>query len=568
MKKLNFFFAAVAGFALAGCSSDEYVGTPTENLVSNKVAINFGSDAQATTRGEADANVVSKLKGQFIIYGVKQNASESNFADVFPSYRLWNKSPEGAQDISNTQGWEYVGNSGTSNLGAGNISLDNDQTIKYWDYNSDTYRFVAGSPVSAFTFNKDENGVITSAAVSGIGGHIKRNPGTTPLDGAVYVSAPIITPKASYGNPVTFTFTGQQALVRVGLYETIPGYSVEKILFYYYDINNEKWVKSETGNIILNSTTNENYFTGGTDLQATVTFDWDNLTATMSNPTGTTETSNQWHGGAFTGVPATNSSASTLAELYGTAVDMQQSGYFPVLPTPTGIDAAPVLIYCDFTLKAEDGSNETINVSGATAAIPAAFTQWKVNHSYTYIFKISDKSGASGEGLYPIVFDAVVQGELDNRNGFITTISTPAITSYQPGSPFTTVEDDVIKSTGIKYVPNEPIYVTVHNGELKELTAYNTPEAEGMIRVYKLTVPYDGAIDKNNPTESDLQINRPASGSAFTSEIPTSDWTLHNETITSGKYMTFTPDEAGYYAVEYINTASPASYAYKVIIVE
>ena len=70
----------------------------------------------------------------------------------------------------------------------------------------------------------------------------------------------------------------------------------------------------------------------------------------------------------------------------------------------------------DYTLVSEDGSNETIKITGATVKVPAKYTNWQPNYIYTYIFKITEdtngSTGGSSTGLHPIVFDAMVTEDL------------------------------------------------------------------------------------------------------------------------------------------------------------
>lgn len=76
----------------------------------------------------------------------------------------------------------------------------------------------------------------------------------------------------------------------------------------------------------------------------------------------------------------------------------------------------------DYTLISTDGSDETIKVTGATAKIASDYTNWTANKSFTYIFKISDKTnGSTGgtgttAGLYPIEFDSVIAEEGTGNN--------------------------------------------------------------------------------------------------------------------------------------------------------
>ena len=569
MKTKYFFFAALAVGVLASCSSDELVGenSPT-NLTQENNAISFSGEQQAMTRATT-ADDLAKLNGQFVIYGVKSGTNAgSDLQKVFTNYRLWNKHSTGAANTTNSEGWEYVGTHGATGLGMGNISLNQDQSIKYWDAAAADYRFVAGSPVNSFSYTVDANNNITHVTVTGIDAHINANPidvsGTTALShSAVYVADPKIVLPANYGQPVVFSFTGQQALVRVGVYETIPGYDVTTINFYPYNADGSGWANTAVRNIVLNSLTDATYFAGGANMTATLTYDWrvPNYTFAYNAEAGTT--SRSWYGGAFNaGVPAKVSTTTDYTQLYGVDKDINPAtAYFPVLPTASAKEATALVIKCDYTLTSTDGSGETIIVKGATAAIPAAFAHWEKNHAYTYLFKITDKTASEAGILAPIVFDAVVVDGRNNRDGFITTVSVPSITSYQSQSPFTTVEDDVVKSTGIKYKTNQPIYVTVQdntNGALKSLSTLNDgAPTVGMIKVYKLS---------DEKMESDLQVTRPnASESDPNTYIPDTDWTLHTKTIPAGRYMQFQAAATGYYAVEYINSVSPVSYVYKVI---
>lgn len=591
MRTKYFFFAALAVGALASCSSDEFMGENNSPGTQSQgiQAIDFGSGARNMTRSTGDD--ITKLAGNFMVAATKTVGSSTQ--KVIDNYKVWNKASDATDNTTNRYGWEYVGNDGTKNLGEGKISLEKNQSIKYWDLSASAYHYVAGSPTKAFEFLFGTGNVITGAKITGIRAHVSANPKTdangtaiagdvTPI-GAVYVADPIILDPngdhtggsgKNYENAVKFNFTGQQALVRVGIYETIPGYHVTSINFYPYDKTNNNWstTASTYHNVILNSLSNADYFLGGT-LNATLTYNWN----ATPNPTysftynGATHSSNSWYGGSFylsEKKPMLTTSSATKSEMdrfFGTDKEMQESGYFPVMPTATGATNSPLVLKCDFTLTSDDHSGETIEVKGATAAIPANFSQWEINHAYTYLFKISDKTAGAQGVLYPIQFDAMIVDGKNNRDGFITTVSVPSITSYQFASPYTNLENDQVNEVGIKYVTNEKIYVTVQDnatGELKPLAALATPVAKGMIKVYYLGT--------DELTESDLQVNRPKEDDTIkpVTDIPTTAWSLHGKSFSNPYYMTFTANTAGFYAVEYVNTDSPVSYAYKVIKVE
>ena len=550
MKK--YIFLAASALALASCSSDDFLGdTPGSTPTSANSAINFGGDAGKITRATSNEGTPQKmLDGQFLVYGVKKT-SETQLVSVFPNYSVWY---DGAKNTtSNTDGWEYVGTDKAANLGIGKITLEKDQTIKYWDYSASEYRFVAGSPIDAFNFDvpvvsasKD----IKSATVSTLAGHINPNEAGPALEtNPVYIAAPVKIGKDDYQKPVTFTFQRQQSMVRVGLYETIPGYFISDIKFYAYDTDS-KFIVSKGNNIILTSATAD-YFVGGSNVSGIVTYNWDTPSYSFEYTENTNlKKSKNWYAGKL-GTLATTSSEPKVDILYGTDKDMSTTGYFTVLPTQA-TTASPILIKCDYTLNSDDGSGETIKVTGATAAIPAAYSKWEANTRYTYLFKISDKTnGYTGTdpdktGLYPITFDAVVK---DEKQGTITTVATPSITTYQEGS--------VVENGGIKYVAGKEIKVTVTdntNGDIKILSKDGS--SVGNVAVYKLT---------KERTEADLQL---------ASITQTEFVTKNKQTITLGeesKSFTFTPDAEGYYAIQYLTTAATegtqAAYAYKVVYV-
>lgn len=538
MKK--YIFLAAAALTLASCSSDDFLGdTQGSTPTSANSAINFGGDAGKITRAtsnEGDDHV--KLDNQFKVYGVKK--TNEKFVTVFKDYSvLYNEN----LTTSNTNKWEYV--------------KDN-QTIKYWDYSASEYRFVAGSPILAFNFKVPSDGTtvnIESATITGLGGHIEANTSETANTfNPVYVAEPKVVAKADYKNTVQFNFVRQQSMVRVGFYETIPGYFVSEVHFYAYDTDDKTLKVSTSNNVILTSAT-DGYFVGGSNLTGTVTYDWKSTTPSYTYKYDDTNLvkSQNWYAGEL-GTLATKSSEPKVNILYGTDKDMSTTGYFTVLPTPSETEASPILIKCDYTLNSDDLSGETIKVTGATAAIPAAYSKWEPNTRYTYLFKISDKTnGTTGDpnnpkddpaGLYPITFDAVVTEMTDKTQGTTTTVATPSITTYQEGS--------VVDNT-IKYVAHKKIDVTVTESKSgTKLDLSTTGSAVGHIAVYKFTDPI---------TEAEVQVK----GTTGVGVKEVTDGSV------ADNVYSFTPDGEGYYAIQYLTTAAdgdkPAAYTYKVVYV-
>lgn len=553
----KYFLYAASVLALASCSSDDFLGENSGNGQNASSAINFGGDAGKITRATSNTgNAAQMLDGQFKIYGVKKT-TDGKLKSVFVNYSVWDAVANNT--TSNTNGWEYVGTKEGATYGTGNISLDKDQTIKFWDYSASEYRFVAGSPISAFTFNVPSDGTtknIESATITGLGGHIVANTTETANTfNPVYVAEPKVVAKADYKNTVQFNFVRQQSMVRVGFYETIPGYTITDIKFYEADGT------TPTGNNIILYSSEDGYFVGGTNVSGTVTYDWTAPSYTFKyTENENLKKSKNWYAGKLGTLE--NKSTAKVELLYGTDKDMSATtGYFTVLPTQVAT-ASPILIKCDYELTSDDVSGETINVTGATAAIPAAFSKWEANTRYTYLFKISDNTnGTTGDptnpddpaGLYPITFDAVVQ---EVEQGTTTTVATPSITTYQEGS--------VVGNT-IEYKTDKPIYATVAGETTGTLNGLKTNGTEiGNVQVYKLS---------KERTEADLQIKAIANdelkdGNKITTEVPTTD--LGN--FEANKYLKFTPKAEGYYAIQYLTKeavgTTPAAYTYKVVYVK
>lgn len=567
----KYFLYAASALALASCSSDDFLGENSGNGQNASSAINFGGNAGKITRATQNTGTPQEmLDYQFKVYGVKKMSENGvdKFEPSFTNYSVWYD--DAKNTTSNTNGWEYVGTKGTPH-GNGNVTFKDDQYIKYWDYAAEEYHFVAGSPIDAFTYNRNEDVAVAgmkipSATIFGLAGHITANKEGTPLEtNPVYVATPIVVKKENYQKPVKFEFNRQQAMVRVGIYETIPGYSITEIKF--HEATGEK----TSNNIILTSATPD-YFVGGNGITGTVKYDWATAKPSYTfeyTDNGQLKKSSNWYAGFFEPhqKPLATTSTADVATLYGADADMSSTnGYFTVIPTPSATTAAPILIKCDYTLTSDDFSGETIKVTGATAAIPAAYSKWDVNTRYTYLFKISQNTnGYTGDdpnkaGLYPITFDAAVKESTDAMQGTVTTVSTPSITTYQKSS---------VTNASVEYKTGEAIYATATDKDGKEYTL-KTDGTVGNVQVYKLS---------KERNEAELQVlaivNAEIKDENKTqTTVPTTEITVGNVKLAANKYLSFTPDAAGFYAIQYLVQAAaadgstPAVYAYKVVEVK
>ena len=449
MKKSYLILAAMVSVALTGCMNDEYLGETPKTGESTTDAIQFGSGFNAMTRANITGNdAATLLNNEMKVYGVKKDKATETYKGVFANFTMKFDATK-SDNAEYNDGWYYAG------IG--------DQTIRYWDYSSPGYHFVAGSPVANFTYAVDgTTGDIKAATITGLGGRLNHETTVASTQKPVYIAEPVDmvkpTPAGTKYGEVQFTFKSMQSKVRVGIYETIPGYNITSITFYNNDAT-----PVESNYITLNSATAK-YFQGGGSVTGSVTYDWTTSPASYNFTYSETGIQNAkyWEGGKYAAGVKASKSTDPVADLYGADDSRDENGYFTVMATPSAVAATPLTIKCDYTLTSEDNA-DVINVTGASATIPAAYTKWAANTAYTYLFKITDNTnGTTGDkpedptGLYPITFDAVVVNVADAGQivGTETTVSTPSITVTQ---------DNNVVEGGITY-STSPITVTVMSG--------------------------------------------------------------------------------------------------------
>lgn len=403
----------------------------------------------AATRGTAtDA---AKLNNKFIVYGWKTiGTTESN---VFKFYSVTYNGNVGST-TTNTNGWDYVDNISEPTSGTGVK-----QAIKYWDYSASQYDFIAWSCTGGTSLK--ELKTLTDAEREGSLYKEKAlyfEPATASDAAGIYIADQNTVEKTSYKNAVSFTFRNMAAKVRLGIYETVPGYSVKDVKFYTTSSN-----VATDGKAYLFSAAAE----FGSSANVTVKFRTDNKAVVSSDITSkvayadfgtfTAEGDAEYKEDGSVYLGRTSNTAS-----YG-------SGFQYVYPTTC---TSALQLKLDYTLVAKDGYGEEIQVKGATATVPVQYADWKENFSYTYLFKITDQSGTPGtegtdpKGLYPVTFDALVTSEDGKSQETVTTIETYAITTFQNGS--------TVDANGT-YVADKPVYVSVKYNETNQiLSASNT----------------------------------------------------------------------------------------------
>ena len=540
---------AVAILLMASCSEESYVGN--KNLVNqetDKGAIAFGAGSSAITRSASyGADAAALLNNRFVVGGFKKTGE--TYSQAFDNYAVkWFVNTAG-KTASNTSDWEYVGVTPLSP-----VSGVSSQTVKYWDFSTTSYDFIAYSTGTSTEVNGTPSaGEVQVVAIN----HDNKGTAAFTLKGAsndlagCYIADMVTVDKINYGKEVQLTFHSLASKVRMAIYETVPGYSVQNVHFY-----------TDDQTAIANNTTISNtdatlfganaFHSGGL---YTITFpttgsankenaDYNKAHVAIS---GQDVSSTQSFGtlNYTTGKLGTSSASPTFA---GTSSPY----YVSVLPNGNG---SVLEMRVNYELLSDDGSGEVITVHGAKALIPAAYTKWLPNYAYTYLFKISDNTNGwtstvtdDPAGLYPITFDAVVLDEVvsTNEQTTITTVAMPCITTYQKGHVYTDGPEYAASTTN-------PIYVQVMvngalkgdlgtNGQLYTLSAA-TSEAEVLNALSIQTATTQTSITGRNG----LTLTQATSDATITA-IPGVDG--KNIQVTAGQAASFTAT-AGNYAYVY-----------------
>lgn len=568
MKKYLIF--AASALALASCSSDDFLGENPGTAQNATTAINFGGEAGKITRAiQEGATAASTLKKHFVVFGDKTyTATPEKTQAVYDHYDVeWIGDEAGKKTQTNQHGWEYVGNTPNKNS---SLATDAKQSIKYWDYSASEYNFAAFS-LGDLTDPTDpyKNQLIHDATGTSTTGNVKiskiaEKATKYTVEGAVeditklYISDRITakpngtTPDIKYQDAVKFNFRALKTLVRMGIFETVNGYSVKNVKFYKSD-------NTKNDNPSLYATDKNIPAGKGT---ATITFG------------ASTTTDGSYNKALVAWTSSTNNKDITFGNLKLTGAESKEDAtkqylgrtsadaslpedYNTVIPSA---EIGALTLKVDYTLVSTDGSKEEIKVTGATAVVPAEYTKWQPNYSYTYIFKISDKTngstgtpGTNPAGLYPIVFNAVVTETENGIQNTITTEETPSITTYAKGNKI----NDEYKST-------DNIYACVTDattGQNVDLYANNAGAFTYYAQLYKLTTgdniteaEAEAVINATGMTlggktlEKDRAYATDALDSHFVEKIDATDATDGVEI--SGKFFKFKVD-AGTYVFAY-----------------
>lgn len=526
----KFFIAAASALALASCSSDDFLGEIQGNEQNGATsAINFGGDTGKITRAKSTGSDAAGLLGNnFVVVGFKGNKTDvaNNETYAFDHYNVNFGIGTANSTESNRAGWEYVNQDmnvkGTKPAASLAQSGATQQTIKYWDHSCKYYDFIA--------FSMGKGSASKYATPTAVNKADLKNAAYT-LTGDVntlsecYISDMKTVEEKDYGKTVSMSFRHPASKVRMALFETVPGYVISDVKF--YDATNT--TPTTDGTLIgtfNNSGTLTVYFpTTGIVNKDNKDYNKAHVKFTASTAAGETATLSSKGFGA---VKYGNQDEGTILE--GNKYLSQNAakpsycgdGYQNVLPSEGA--ASAITLRIDYKLTSVDGSKETINVKGATATVPAEYTEWKSGFAYTYIFKISQdtngSTGGSSTGLTAISFNAVVVD--DEANGFqetITTVSDNSITTYG-------YKDNKVTTGGNEYADGSDIYATVYVPAAGETAA----KTDAPQKLYTVTLEADATQTINEASVANALVNG-------TNNATDKTWTVKDE---NGKKMVVT----------------------------
>lgn len=496
----KFFIAAASTLAIASCSSDDFLGEIQGNEQNGATsAINFGGDTGKITRATSTGNAAADLlENNFVVVGFKGSKTDeaNNETYAFDHYNVNFKNGSAFSTESNRAGWEYVNQDmkvkGTEPAASLAQSGATQQTIKYWDHSCKSYDFIAfsmgkGAASKYATPTHVDKAHLATAAYT-----LSGNVNTLS---ECYISDMKTVTEPNYNKTsVSMSFRHLASKVRMALFEIVPGYVISDVKF-YTDATSTTTDNTE-GTLIgkfNNSGTLTVFFpTTGTDHATEKDYNKAHVRFTKSTTAGETGVLNHKGFGAVNynnQAEGTISAGKTYLSQNAAEPSYCGAGYQNVLPSEGA--ASAITLRIDYKLTSVDGSNETINVKGATATVPAQYTEWKSGYAYTYIFKISqDTNGSTGgtsTGLTAISFDAVVVD--DEANGLqetITTVSDNSFTTYG-------YKDNKVTTNGNEYVNGTDIYATVYVPAAGE-TAAKTVAPQ---KLYTVTLE-DGATQTIN----------------------------------------------------------------------
>ncbi len=576
-KNQSCLLAAAIGITLAGCSDDA-----TEQLASQNVqqqtptAILFSNVANTVTRA-SHTESAALLKNSIVFFGDKTTSAGATNT-IFDNYRLQYTAGSAGKTETNVNDWEYVGLTSLKNAV---------QDVKYWDYTSTNYNFVAAAGLGTKETITDANGMKIHVA------------SPSAMD-SIYIADRITVQPTDYNKTVQFQFRRLGARMRIGFYETVPGYAIKNLIFYYVGAPSGNKILGVGGAFPLSGAYNVTY---GDDNVATVKFNGGSNVTGWSSQFGEldytyAESKVSGEDNKYIDEKGKLTASQVKKFLSGTSaqptyakgsytIDGKEnttSDYKPILPNEN--NTLKMQLRVDYTLVALDGSGDEIKVRDAYVSVPVEYLQWKPNHAYTYIFKISDKSnGYTGKnddssinpetgGRDPQPDNGGGDNDPDKESGTDEVIP-PYVPDPSYPDPYIPDPDDPekqIPNPDVPLVPN-PEYPTGPEGDQhdpsnpvptpKDPLNPDQPDPDDPAGLYPITFDAVVVDTEENKHETITSVTTPS----ITTYSPTSSVTVNGEykvgeNITLSIQDGMTPDQWQYLSVDDEITENKAAQLY------
>ncbi len=343
---------------LPSCSTDDPESSlPTPDL---ETPISFSGsmpDDQSVTR----ASGLEDSQTTFTVYGYKNDAYDSStgsytsYQTVFPGFTVNYGANTAYTSTSNTSDWEYVG-------------ITAEQTIKYWDWGANAYRFFAyalgsgSSPATVTAGSASGSDPVVATLSATVNASSDATIANAPYFSHLWFSTGNSTtyPDKQFGQPVTLEFLKPFARVRF-IFTFAEGVNINRsqlngIEFKPYDNTSNKIATAGTVTVtypLTGTATAETWATSET----TSTIDKFTIDYYEADDTYTPDDTNT-----------------------ATVYDNTPLKWYTVLPQSLGAFAVYV---------------QVVTTDVKTAIVPAEYMDWKAGYEYTYKFKIIEGGGVT-----------------------------------------------------------------------------------------------------------------------------------------------------------------------------
>ena len=282
--------------------------------------------------------------------------TKAGLQTVIPQYHVAWKENSAATTTTNSDGWEYI------------LTDYPDQTIKFWDFGAEAYRFFAATGYPAATVKTVDGNEVAEISMAADGEDLS----ATSYYSRLWFSTGSLVdyPTRQFGKTVALEFALPLSRVRFILRTVVPEGSPEPIL---EDIE----YKPITGKIHVRGTFTVTYpLTGKSTTESWTTSDFTRSILSLTVPYSEDEYFTQAEiDAAVEGDPAYGKTTSDK-KIVGTYK------WYYLMP-----------------IRGQEPYMLTLLINGEekTAVVPAAYMDWLPGYEYTYIFKINEEGGVELE---------------------------------------------------------------------------------------------------------------------------------------------------------------------------